>query len=76
MKKQFLTIALAATVVIGGLCTAEAVPCKVGETPKAPAPCQKVECETPKAPCRQVKQKPTPWLLYTSDAADDSSDVW
>lgn len=60
MKKQFLTIALAATVVIGGLCTAEAVPCKVGETPKAPAPCQKVECETPKAPCRQVKQKPTP----------------
>lgn len=60
MKKQFLTMTLAVTVIIGGFCAAEAVPCNVDKTAKTLPPCQKVECETPKAPCREVRQKPTP----------------
>ena len=32
MRKKFLTLALAATVVMGSFCAADAVPCKVGET--------------------------------------------
>lgn len=47
MKKEFLTMALAATVVFGGLCSADAAPCKVEAPNKA-------------QPCYEKNQKPCP----------------
>lgn len=57
MKKEFLTMALAATVVLGGFNIAGAVPCNVGEAQKAPAQnCVKPE---PKAEtCNLPKKQP------------------
>lgn len=59
MKKQILTITLAATVIFGGFSMAEAVPCKVGEQQKMPAYEQK-RSETCNLPKNEVRQKPTP----------------
>lgn len=47
MKKEFLTMALALTIAMGGFCSAEAVPCKVGEQSKKPV-------------CIEKTQKPCP----------------
>ena len=43
MRKEFLTMALAATVVMSGFSMAQAVPCKVGEASNAAA--QNVEAQ-------------------------------
>lgn len=58
MKKQILTITLAATIVFGGFLTAEAVPCKVGKQKAAPV--EQVKTETCNLPKTEVRQKPTP----------------
>lgn len=47
MKKQFMTIALAATIIFGGFMSAEAVPCKVGAPDKMPVKCEKPQKPTP-----------------------------
>lgn len=54
MKKEFLTLALAATVVMGGFCTADAVPCKVGEAANPAA--QNVVKPEPPETCNLPKE--------------------
>ncbi len=63
MRKEFLTMALAATVVMSGFSMAQAVPCKVGEASNAAA--QNVEAQKPAETCNLPKKqecfkKPTP----------------
>ncbi len=54
MKKQILTIALAATVITGGITMAQAVPCKVGEPVNTAVEQKKPEtCNLPKKEMRQ-----------------------
>lgn len=58
MKKQILTLALAATVITGGITMSQAAPCKVGEPAKASVEQQKPEtCNLPK---KEMKQNLTP----------------
>lgn len=58
MKKQILTLALAATVITGGITMAQAVPCKVGEPVKAPV--ERKKPETCNLPRKEMKQNLTP----------------
>lgn len=61
MNKGFLTVALAATVIFSGLCSAQAAPCKVGENNNAPAQCaQKQPAPGDMAKRPDMKQKPSP----------------
>lgn len=54
MKKQILTLALAATVITGGITMSQAAPCKVGEPVNAPVEQKKPEtCNLPKKEMRQ-----------------------
>lgn len=56
MKKEFLTMALAATVITGGFLTADAVPCKAGEAPEAAA--QSVMQTKAPETCNLPRKKP------------------
>ena len=55
MRKEFLTMALAATVVMSGFSMAQAVPCKVGEASNAAA--QNVEAQKPAETCNLPKKQ-------------------